>query len=538
MMILYKVSNVTNPDRIQTVTVQSGANLLDILRQQQAVLQADCNGRGICGKCRVRIVQGCAPATEEDRCFLTGQELAQGYRLACKVSIQDDLTVCVPDRSVRIQTPELEQAAGQTNQKIRIKKESQSCSIAVDLGSTTLAAVLIDMEGNVLSQTSSVNSQKTYGADVLSRIQASNEGKRDELQACICRDLEQMFQTLVSSQEIPVSVVGIAVAANTTMLHLLRGYSCEKLGQAPFEPVNLEPECLEYAELFRPVAGCGSSRVYLLPGMSAFIGADITAGLYSSGFWQTTEDEPAFFIDLGTNAELAYGSRDGFVTASAAAGPAFEGGRLSCGVPGIPGAISRVSYLYHRVRIQTIGQKKPCGICGTGAMEAAAALLKEGLMDTDGLLAPSLFRTGMVLAERPDGTSICLTQADIREIQMAKAAIWAGLSVLQKRYARIYKKEQYKEDQMQVHRIYLAGGFGYYLSADTAVAIGLFAPEWKDKVVLCANTSLKGAAAFLNDPSCAKELEQIRRKNTGIRLESDADFQKLYISQMQFPTVR
>lgn len=527
MIILYKISNATNPGQIQTVMAQSGANLLDILRQQQAAPQADCNGRGICGKCRVRIVQGCALVTDEDRRFLTGQELAQGYRLACQVSIQDDLTVCVPDSSAPVQTPELEQTVKQKHQEI-----NQSCSIAVDLGSTTLAAVLIDAEGNVLSQTSSVNSQKAYGADVLSRIHASDEGKRDELQACICRDLEQMFQTLVCSQETPVSVTGIAVAANTTMMHLLRGYSCEKLGRAPFEPVNLETECLEYGELFRPVAGCCGSRVYLLPGMSAFIGADITAGLYSSGFWQTTEDEPAFFIDLGTNAELAYGSRNGFVTASAAAGPAFEGGRLSCGVPGIPGAISRVSYLYHRVRIQTIGQKKPCGICGTGAMEAVAALLKEGLMDTDGLLAPPLFHTGMVLAERPDGTSICLTQSDIREIQMAKAAIRAGLFVLQKRYAQIYKK-----DQTQVSRIYLAGGFGYYLSADTAAAIGLFAPEWKDKVVLCANTSLKGAAAFLTDPSCAKELEQIRRKNTGIRLESDIDFQKLYISQMQFPSV-
>ena len=536
--ISYTISYFTNPDRVETVSAERGESLLDVLRKRQAAPAADCNGTGSCGKCRVRIVEGDVPISGPDRQFLTSQELAQGYCLACRCKVLDHLTVCVPEPGMPIQSVGLEQTPADGDGKRESCQEhpkqaqrQKEYFIAVDLGSTTLAAVLTDREGNVLAQSTAVNSQRAYGADVLSRIQASNEGKRDLLKACICRDLEQMFQTLVCSQQKQIQIQRIAIAANTTMLHLLRGYSCERLGQAPFEPVNLNLECLDYGQLFAPVAGCEDSKVYLLPGMSAFLGADITAGLFSSGFWQTGKQEPAIFIDLGTNGELAYGSRDGFVTASAAAGPAFEGGRLSCGVPGIPGAICNVSYLYHRVRIRTIGQKKPCGICGTGAMEAVAALLSEGQMDADGLLAPELFTNGMELAKREDGSPIFLTQADIREIQMAKAAIRAGLCVLQKRYQEQFDPAR----QIPVNRILLAGGFGYYLSAETAVSIGLFAPEWKEKIVLCANTSLKGAIAYLTDPSCAQQLEQIRKKNRTIRLEDDADFQTMYMEQMRFP---
>lgn len=531
--IQYHIQFMINHNMVHKVTVGSGANLAAICREHQIPIETACNGKGICGKCRVRIVQGYVPVTEEDRSFFSAQELADGYRLACKIKIADDLVIAVQGDRMDIQTLGLQQTKALYGGKEKKNGSRMEYAIAVDLGSTTLAAALINEQGAVIAQSSAVNSQRAYGADVISRIQASVEGKRRQLQACICKDLEGLFRTLRNGQEEPVKISRIAIAGNTTMLHLLRGYSCETLGREPFEPVNLEMECLSYRELFTEVPGCSDSQVYLLPGISAFIGADITAGLYSSGFWQAQKECPAFFIDLGTNGELAFGSSDGFVTASTAAGPAFEGGRLRYGVPGIPGAIFKVSYLYHRVRVQTIGQKKPCGICGTGAMEAVAALRQEGLMDENGLLDPKLFDEGMLLAKREDGSDICLTQADVREIQMAKAAIRAGLEVLQKRYEEDHKKDR----QIQAERVYLAGGFGYYLSADTAVSIGLFPKEWKQKIVPCANTSLKGAIAFLTEPSCAHELEKIRSKNRSIRLESDPDFQDRYVQAMRFPPI-
>lgn len=535
----YQVRITAAHRQTQTFTAEAGANLLDICRQQQIPVEAACNGRGICGKCRVQVIQGNVPAAEEERRVFTAQEIADGYRLACRVRVMSDLTVRLfsQQNAMEIQMPE--PAAGNSISKMpeaaaRLKAHGRQLTeycIAVDLGSTTLAAVLIDQSGSILSQATAVNSQRAYGGDVISRIQASNEGRKDELRRCICRDLEQMFCALVQKQkQMQIKISRIAIAGNTTMLHLLRGYSCERLGQAPFEPVNLQTECLPYRELFSDVAGCVQAAVYLLPGMSAFAGADITAGLYSSGFWQMPEDETAFFVDLGTNGELACGSRKGFVTSAAAAGPAFEGGRLSCGIPGIPGAVSKVSYLYHRVRIQTIGQKKPCGICGTGALEAVAALLGEGLLNKDGLLAPQLFEQGMVLACREDGSRICLTQADIREIQMAKAAIRAGIEILLLQYGQMLGQDA----GPAVSRVYLAGGFGYYLSADTATAIGLFPPEWRDKIILCGNTSLKGAVLFLSDPSCAGGLVKICSKNTSIQLEDDPRFQEIYIQQMGF----
>lgn len=535
----YTVQWITGQGTAGSITARAGANLLEACRQAGIPMEAACNGNGICGKCKVQILQGNVPVTEAQRKVFTPGELAAGYRLACQVKVTQELSIRVQGHKMQIQAPDLglgtKPAVGMPSgipENSRAKTGSHpGYSIAADLGTTVLAAVLTDGDGKVLAQASAANSQRSYGADVISRIQASNEGKKKELQACVCRDLEKLFQKLAHTQGQAVPVSRIAIAGNTTMLHLLRGYSCEKLGQAPFEPVSLLTECLDYGELFREAMGFSGSKVYLLPGMSAFVGADITAGLYSSGFWQTPEDELAFFVDLGTNGELAFGNRAGFVAASTAAGPAFEGGSLSCGVPGIAGAISKVSYLYHRVRVQTVGQKKPCGLCGTGALEAVAALLEEGLMDADGLLAPELSEKGMVLAKREDGSEICLTQADIREIQMAKAAIRAGIEILQRRYQEASESPA----RRPVTRVYLAGGFGYYLSAKTAAAVGLFPAKWKERTAVCGNTSLKGAIAFLADEACAGEMERICKKSRVIRLESDAHFQDIYVRHMGFP---
>lgn len=528
-----------------------GERLLDVLRKNRIFLESACNANGTCGKCRVQIVQGQKEASAWEQSFFTDEELAKGYRLACLVDAEPGLKVrllgnqmlqedqaeglCRQDDAQAVSADQQDDKEACENQQDDKQKD---LGIAVDLGSTTLAAVLLDAGGTILARASAINSQRVYGADVISRIQAANQGYGKCLQECICRDLEGIFRTLcsgISKAHVQVRVACIAIAGNTTMLHLLRGYSCQSLGQAPFEPVSLEMERLAYEELFSEVSGCEGSLVYLLPGLSAFVGADITAGLYSSGFFDTSKSEVACFVDLGTNGEMAVGNSSGFVTASAPAGPAFEGGNLSCGMPGVPGAISNVSFLFHRVRIQTVDQKKPCGICGTGALEAVAALKKEGLLDNDGLLVPELFETGLEFAKREDGSSICLTQADIREIQMAKAAIRAGLETLLFRFCKNYMGGEMELES--ISRVYLAGGFGYYLSADMATEIGLFPAEWKDKIVPCGNTSLKGAAEFLLDganPSCFEKIKEISKKNKSIQLAEDEMFQKLFVERMQF----
>lgn len=585
---------------------ESGVCLLDVFRQQMARefaagelktplhgpagITAPCGGNGTCGKCRVQILQGEMPATEADMAHLSPEEVDAGYRLACRAVVAQDLIVRIPQEGSRqVAAPSLglyaqsytshgegeplpgaAVAAPEGGEPLPgaaiATPEGGAYALAVDLGTTTLAAALIDRHGIVLSQATAMNTQRIYGADVASRIQASIEGKQEELRACICADLKQLFQKLLAAPGAKLAngaiarVSRIAIAGNTTMLHLLRGYSCETLGRAPFTPVCLDCECLTYEEVFgQPATGPvpGNMRdgtqmvfepgqsptgpvpgdaciereclVYLLPGLSAFVGADIAAGIYSSGFWQTPEDEIAVFLDLGTNGEMAAGNGTVFFTASTAAGPVFEGGGLSCGMPGLPGAIFDVSYLYHRVRIQTIAQKKPQGICGTGALAAVAALLKEGLLDAEGLLAPGLFETGMVLAESEDGGIIRLTQADIRNIQVAKAAICAGVEALVRRF-----REETGLQHLPIGRVCLAGGFGYYLSKETAATVGLLPKEWKGQVAACGNTSLKGAVDYLVQDGCAAQLKKLPEKNREVVLAQDAYFQELYIQRMRF----
>ncbi len=532
----YKISIqlAASEKRLPAIFAEPGANLLDLLRQHNVWMQAPCGGNGICGKCRVQILQGAVPVTEEERRILTEQELRCGLRLACWVSVSGDMVIRIGGQAAELDT------------SIQVSEHVQAGApdhydyvIAADLGSTTLAAALLDADGMVLVQASAPNSQRAYGADIISRMQAANTSteKREALRTCICMDLTRLFQILLAGRE-GIRIRRIAIAGNTAMLHLLRGYSCEKLAQAPFQPVNLKLECLDYTELFSEtfeLKPCMDSIVYLLPGLAAFIGADITAGLYSSGFLQTPDHELAVFLDLGTNGEMAAGNGAGFVTASTASGPALEGGRLSCGVPGIPGAVSKVSYLYNRIRVQTIGQKKPCGICGTGALDAVAALRKEGLLDADGLLVPELFDTGFILSERADGSKIRLTQGDVREIQLAKAAVRAGLETLLLRYREMHPEIDKSPLHAGIRHIYLAGGLGCYLSPETAAVTGLLPMEWKGLVTACGNTSLKGAAAFLTDSACRTVMAGLSDKNREIQLADDPYFQERYVQEMRFP---
>lgn len=519
-----------------------GECLLDVFRRNRIVMESACNGNGTCGKCRIQIVHGPKARSVQEQRFFTEEEIAAGYRLACLVKAEPGLKVRLVKNTFSAISEIKSSYDGYRKQDAAMQMQAPQTElgIAVDLGSTTLAAVLVDIQGNVFAQASAVNSQRSYGADVVSRIQAANQGYGKHLQECICMDLEQMFRTLCAGMQhseytSQAHITRIAIAGNTVMLHLLRGYSCKMLGQAPFEPVSLKQECFAFEDLFSDIPECSGSSVYLLPGLSAFVGADITAGLYSSGFLDTQKTEVACFVDLGTNGEMAVGNQAGFVTASAPAGPAFEGGNLSSGMPAVSGAISNVSFLYHKVRIQTVGQKRPCGICGTGALEAVAALKKEGLLDNDGLLAPGLFEEGVLLAKRADGSRICLTQADIREIQMAKAAICAGVETLFVHYCKDYIGKEIELGR--ISRVYLAGGFGYYLSKDVAAEIGLFPAQWKEKIVPCGNTSLKGAVAFLVDlagPACAGGLGEVPKKNRTIRLAEDEMFQNLFIERMRF----
>lgn len=388
--------------------------------------------------------------------------------------------------------------------------------IAVDIGTTTLAACLVSLrDGKILASASAMNRQRTLGTDVISRIQASNCGKGKQLQALIRADLEKLIEKLLKKAEISVSSVDkMIVAGNTVMEHLIMGYSCEGLGCFPFQPVTLGPirfrlELLE---------GC------LMPGISAYVGSDITAGLYACGFHK--KEEINLFLDLGTNGEMALGNAERLLTTSTAAGPAFEGGNLSCGTGSIPGAISHVTIdEWGRCRTETIQGQNAVGICGTGVIELTAELLRTGLIDETGLFNDLYFEEGYPVAITPDGNEITFSQNDIREVQMAKSAVRAGVELLIENYGIQYA---------DIRHVYLAGGMGFSLKKEAAVQIGLLPEELQEKITAVGNSALAGAVLALNEADWQEKFEQLKEHAQEMILANEKQFNEYYIKYMMF----
>ena len=413
-------------------------------------------------------------------------------------------------------------------------------SIAIDLGTTTLAFALINSTSTeVLHTVTMLNSQRKYGADVLSRIQASVGGKKDELRKAVQKDLREGIDKLLKEYRMTKVVDGlseqqsmnmdhIAISGNTTMIHLLMGYDCSALGVYPFVPVNTEwisgtaEGILGYRQRDNAI------KVTILPSISAFVGGDIVSGLYTLDF--VNNKEISLFVDLGTNGEIALGNCDRILTTSVAAGPAFEGGNISCGTGSVAGAICAVtitrnvedsegntSQLFN-VQLKTIHNAPPCGICGTGVVETVAELLKCGLVDETGLLADEYFDTGFPLTNTEN--PIFFTQQDIRQFQLAKAAVRTGIEVLTKEYGITIA---------EIEKVYIAGGFGYHLNIEKSASIGLIPPELADRAVAVGNTSLAGAVKYLSDPNALHILQRIKNASEDIILANDGDFQELYL---------
>ena len=417
-------------------------------------------------------------------------------------------------------------------------------AIAIDLGTTTLVFALVNkVSSQVVHTVTMLNSQRKYGADVLSRIQASADGKKNELRASIQKDLREGIDKLVKEyttttevielfKQQPLKVENIVISGNTTMTHLLMGYDCSALGVYPFKAVNtelIEGIAREIIGYSHNIQGQETEiPVTVLPSISAFVGGDIVSGLYTLDF--VNNKEISLFVDLGTNGEIALGNCDRILTTSVAAGPAFEGGNISCGTGSVAGAICAVtitrnvedsegntSQLFN-VQIKTIHNAQPCGICGTGVIETISELLKCGLVDETGLLADEYFDNGFSLTNTEN--PILFTQQDIRQFQLAKAAVRTGIEVLTKEYGITIA---------EIDKVYIAGGFGYHLNIEKSASIGLIPPELADRAVAVGNTSLAGVVKYLSDPNALHILQRIKNASEDIILANDGDFQEVYL---------
>ena len=474
--------------------------VLELLQKEGIFLPAACGGRGTCGKCKVRFLSGAPEPVEEEKKKFSSEELSEGMRLACRSCPSGKFEIEFEHSEEAIEAESLNVAA-QNVLGPADRADGGDMRVAVDIGTTTIAAALLDgRTGDVVDTRTCINHQRTYGADVISRIQASNDGKKEELQQLVQKDIRELITDMGEDAD----VVPTVIAGNTTMEHLLLGLSCETLGVAPFTPVDISLH--------------QEKNQLILPGITTYVGADIVAGIVATGMDQS--DEVCMLVDLGTNGEMAIGSRERILVASTAAGPAFEGVNISCGVAGIPGAISHVTITDGKVQYETIGGKQPVGLCGTGVLEVMYELLKEEIVDETGLMDDDYVDDGFPVAD-----GIVFTDRDIREVQLAKSAIRAGMETLIKEFGVSYDG---------ISRLYIAGGFGQKINLEKATGIGILPRDLIDRTVAVGNSSLKGAVMAALDTAVQERFVQAVSISQEVCLSGSTTFNDLYVQYMFF----
>ena len=435
--------------------------------------------------------------------------------------------------------------------------------VAVDVGTTTVVAMLVDLaDGEILGTASALNAQSRYGDNVLTRIQHCRNDKRfvGRLQRAVTRGTLRPLvrQLLADTGRSEGEIACFSIAGNTTMLHLVAGVDPSSIGVAPFAPAFLGHRILRSRALelipieadasrqartesgaslreHDPAAPAPDPAVHLLPGAAAYIGADVLAGVISTGM--AYQSETSLLVDLGTNGEIALKHGDRLLGCATAAGPAFEGAGLTCGVCAGRGAISHVRWKPGKAKpeLEVIGAAAPIGLCGTAYVDFVAEARRAGLIETTGRFdrdacGGALVRLGAgrayALCDGPNGKPIVVSEADIACLLQAKAAIAAGILCLLERAGL---------RSADVAVVYLAGGFGFHMDVANIVRCGLLPGFQPDQVRPVGNTSLAGAYLALMDSGILAEMKRIGARWETVELNLEPDFESRYIDQLSVP---
>lgn len=525
-------------------------NLLDFLNRSGFFLDSPCGGTGTCGKCKIIASGQLSELSAEEIAFLSDDEITKGFRLACQTKALGNVELILPEQQEIVSVTEnhippfpFDPAVKNISGKIRaLGKEldtaisPDSYTMAVDIGTTTLAAYFYRSDSPSLIDTqSAINHQRRFGADVISRIQNTMEHPEtlSEMGDSIRQQISDMAEKFADSQGISSEqIVACCIAANTTMLHFLMKYPAAGIAVAPFTPHSLFGLSVSATEL--ELAIHPDAPVYLMPCISSYVGADITAGMLAYNMEKAVT--PQLLVDVGTNGEMALCDGKGSIKCcSTAAGPAFEGAHIKYGMGGVAGAISEVFVKNGQLAIKTIANEPPKGICGSGLIDAVAVMVEYGVVDEtgricdtdeyDGILSGYLIEIDgdpVFLLDTDSG--IHLTQQDIREVQLAKAAVAAGIQVLM---------QESGINASQIDQVILAGGFGAHLSARSGTVIGLFEKELLPKIVVAGNTAGAGASKYLLS-DCRTAIEDILQKSHYIELSTHGGFMELYVENMMF----
>ena len=561
------------------IEVPEGTTVLEAQRLAGLRPDAPCGGAGTCGKCQVTIDGRQVPACQtpvrgdlqvdtavssslEDAVILTdgfSRPVAFKPRIAVR-SVELKKTVPgdkrsdwerllqalsdagMPDTEPVLPDPELSSSlykqcrqggtwyvAHTEKEILDISSEREPfCLAAFDIGTTTLAGYLLDMDdGRVLAVESRLNPQAQYGADVIMRSDYALAHGTEALSLCIRRELDEMIGCLCAQAgRKRTNLLQICAAGNTCMHHLFLGISPASLVHAPYTPAISQSMTL-------PAAAYGLSihpkgQLLMLPNIAGYVGAD-TAGCLLA-VRPDLKEEITLLLDIGTNGEMILGSKSRLVTCSTAAGPALEGAKIACGMRGTDGAVDHVRFEDGVWRFTTIGGRPPVGLCGSGLLDLTAQLLKQGLIDENGTLKSGQTDPKIFFLVPPEdsgnGKGVYLTQKDIREIQLAKAAIAAGIQILMKTLSVT------EED---ISCLYIAGAFGNYMDPASAGAIGLIPRSLTDRIRPIGNAAGEGAKIALLNAEEWKLADSLTRDVEFVELAALPEFQDCFVDQLEFP---
>ncbi len=607
------------------ITVAEGESLYEAFKRHEVYITASCGGKGTCGKCRIRIVDGDCSIRSHGK--LSQEERDSGMVLACQSFAEGDLVVDIPVESrltvgdkiavsrskdlldllrsysaaisplVRRTTIELPpptiddnisdlerlkrglDAAGvelryprdfvsrmvgdlrRFNWNVTLGYQEDSAEalfieaaeteggrygIAVDIGTTTVVLYLVDLsDGHVVDVASTYNSQMRYGDDVITRIvHATEGGGLADLRKAVVTDINDLIAPLLKRHGLETAhIESVVISGNTTMAHLFWGFNPAYIREEPYIPAANSFPVWKASETGIRLGK--NTPVYTVPCVASYVGGDIVSGVIATKMHRNPEI--SLFMDIGTNGEIVIGNNEWMMTVACSAGPCFEGSGIKHGMRATEGAIEsiRIDPDTLETEIEVIGESKPLGICGSGMIDALSEMFLRGILDQRGKFVRET-RSPRV-REGEDGLEfvvhhgekgdIVLTQVDIENIMRAKAAVYAGVSLL-------LKEVGFTLDM--IDRVYIAGGFGNYLNVERAILIGMLPDLPKDRFHFMGNTSIAGAYLCLLSKEMRKEAEDAASRMTYIELSVKGGFMDEFMSALfiphtdieQFPTVK
>jgi uncharacterized 2Fe-2S/4Fe-4S cluster protein (DUF4445 family) len=550
----------------KTIICEKSQSIAEALVNNDISINISCMRRGTCGKCKIRHISGrLNDINSEESKLLSNCDVKNNIRLACYSYPEEDIEIdilvknedfsitsygFIPSFKVNPSIYKLLNESENTyvyfDDEMLVEEDGNTLDklhgIAVDIGTTTVVMSLIDVNtSQELASELSINTQIDYGQDIISRISYTEEKGNEgiiKLQKTIVNLLNDMLEKLCIKANIDRNnIYEIDISANTAMLHMLLGINATAMTKVPYEPAFTASQLIAASELGININANG--KVYCLPSISAFVGADIVAGLYASDIFNY--DKNLLYMDIGTNGEMVIKTNDKMYSCSCAAGPALEGMNISFGMKAGKGAIEQIKITENDIDLSVIGEAEPAGICGSGIISTISQMLEDGLIKKDGSIqSPKYFnennqvfkRSLIIENERKkylrlnfSENPITISQKDIRQVQLAKAAILAGVYTL-------LQSADIKTDN--ISRVIIAGQFGLHLSVENLVGCGILPSELSDKITYVGNASKSGACMSLLSRDTKAKMNLMALKIEYIDLSKLDSYQKLFIDCLKF----